>query len=210
MKKIETTESTIHTYCGTKSAARLLGLSVGTIQNLVEDKKLYAWKTEGGHRRISMKSIIEYQNANGIHDASRPVANFVYQVIVVEDDENTAKMLEAYFERWEFPFELIIYSSAMNALLDWHLLNPVILLTDLMIPNINGFDFIKAIRKKKKNQSMPIIAITGLSDGEIKSKGGLPDDILILKKPIDMQWFNGFLQGLLAVNDMESKMVKER
>jgi excisionase family DNA binding protein len=205
MKDTEIAEPTSETYCGTKSAAILLGLSVGTIQNLVEAKKLYAWKTEGGHRRISMKSIIEYQNTNGIQDFSRSASNFVYQVIIVEDDENTVKMLEAYFERWKFPLELMIYPSAMYALLDWHLLNPVILLTDLMMPNINGFDFIRTIRQKKKNQSMPIVAITGLSDGEIKSNGGLPDDILILKKPLDMEWLKGFLQGFLAFNDMESK-----
>jgi excisionase family DNA binding protein len=203
MKESEIAEPPIESYCGTKSAARLLGLSVGTIQNLVEDKKLYAWKTEGGHRRISMKSIIEYQNTNGIQHFNGAVAKFVYQVIIVEDDENTVNMLKAYFERWKFPLELMIYPSAMNALLDWHLLNPVILLTDLMMPNINGFDFIKTIRNNK-NHSIPIVAITGLSDDEIKSNGGLPDDVLILKKPLDMEWLKGFLQGFLAFNDVES------
>jgi len=44
-------------YCGTTYAAKLLGLSVGTIQTLVEKAELQAWKTQGGHRRISMQSI---------------------------------------------------------------------------------------------------------------------------------------------------------
>ena len=36
-------------YCGTSYAAKLLNLSVGSIQSLVEKNELRAWKTQGGH-----------------------------------------------------------------------------------------------------------------------------------------------------------------
>ena len=49
-------------YCGTSYAAKLLNLSVGSIQSLVEKNELRAWKTQGGHRRISIQSIHQYQN----------------------------------------------------------------------------------------------------------------------------------------------------
>ena len=57
------TPDTPEDYCGTTYAAKLLGLSVGTIQTLVEKNELQAWKTQGGHRRISMPSIREYQKS---------------------------------------------------------------------------------------------------------------------------------------------------
>lgn len=41
----------------TTAAARLLGVSVGTVQHLVEDGRLHAWKTSGGHRRIDGHSL---------------------------------------------------------------------------------------------------------------------------------------------------------
>ena len=44
-------------YCGTSYAAKMLGISVGTVQGLVEKNDLKAWKTQGGHRRISLQSI---------------------------------------------------------------------------------------------------------------------------------------------------------
>ena len=53
-------------YCGTTYAAKLLGLSVGTIQTLVEKTELQAWKTQGGHRRISMQSIRDYQRRHNM------------------------------------------------------------------------------------------------------------------------------------------------
>lgn len=50
----------------TYEAANELGLSVGTVQNLVEKGILDAIKTEGGHRRIYLESLKRYCNTKGI------------------------------------------------------------------------------------------------------------------------------------------------
>ncbi len=187
-------------YCTTASAAKIMGLSVGTIQNMVETKKLLAWKTSGGHRRISMNSIMAYKRTSDpLHFPTDIVFNNLPQVVIVEDDQNTITMLEAYFERWELPLNLMIYSSASKALLDWHSLYPAVVLTDLLMPQMNGFEFIKTIQSKKINNSMIIVAISGLEDQEIHNLGGLPEDILVIKKPFDMDWFKGFLQGVILL-----------
>lgn len=51
-------------YCGTSQAAKILGVSVGTVQSMVEQEILIAWKTMGGHRRISLDSIKEFKQKN--------------------------------------------------------------------------------------------------------------------------------------------------
>jgi excisionase family DNA binding protein len=57
-------------YCGTSYAAKMLGISVGTVQGLVEKGDLKAWKTQGGHRRISLQSIHDYQRRHNLAPAS--------------------------------------------------------------------------------------------------------------------------------------------
>ena len=44
-------------FCTTKEAADLLGVSVGTVQQWVESGLLQAWKTAGGHRRVTRESV---------------------------------------------------------------------------------------------------------------------------------------------------------
>ena len=44
-------------FCTTREAATLLGVSVGTVQLWVENGLLQAWKTAGGHRRVMRNSI---------------------------------------------------------------------------------------------------------------------------------------------------------
>ena len=50
---ITATDLSSEDYCGTSDAAKLLGLSVATVQSLVEKGEIEAWKTLGGHRRIA-------------------------------------------------------------------------------------------------------------------------------------------------------------
>lgn len=47
-------------YLSTKDAALLLGLSVGTVQKLVDKNVLDAFLTSGGHRRIFSESVRRY------------------------------------------------------------------------------------------------------------------------------------------------------
>ncbi len=197
------TEKLQNGFCGTSYAAKILNLSVGTVQQLVDSNILLAWKTEGGHRRISLQSIVDYQQFKHKDDNEAefflpPHAGKLH-ILVVEDDENTRNMYEAYFERWALPLDIVVYSSAMDALLDLPVLQPLILLTDLHMADINGFKFIKTIREHKLFSNLTIIAITGLSPEEIEIEGGLNKDVLVLKKPIDMEWLKGFLDGVVSL-----------
>ncbi|HDQ04131.1 MAG TPA: response regulator [Deltaproteobacteria bacterium] len=61
-----------------------------------------------------------------------------------------------------------------------------LVLLDVMMPGISGFDVLKSIRENKKLQSLPVIIITGLADKENRLKGlqlGADD---FITKPFDV------------------------
>jgi len=192
-------------YCGTSYAAKVLGISVGTVQGLVEKNDLRAWKTQGGHRRISLQSIQEYQRRHNLAPASAASGEDRLRVLVVEDDENTRIMLQANFEKWGLPIDAVMYSSAMEALLDMPSLQPQVLLTDLRMPNVDGFQFLKTLSEHALFSSMAIVAITGMSAKEVQAKGGLPDGVQLLQKPIDLDWLHGFFDALMSVRQINRR-----
>jgi excisionase family DNA binding protein len=177
-------------------------VSVGTIQNLVESNSLNAWKTQGGHRRISLQSIKEYQISNKLESAIFFLNDSSLRVLVVEDDEDTRLMYQAFFDRWSLPLDVTMYASAMEALIDMPTMRPQILLTDLNMPKIDGFKFLKTLREHKLFSNLHIIVMTGLSDQQIQEKGGLPHDVQLLRKPIDMEWVRGFLEALISIRNI--------
>ena len=192
-------------YCGTSYAAKVLGISVGTVQGLVEKNDLRAWKTQGGHRRISLQSIQEYQRRHNLSQASSSAAEDCLRVLVVEDDENTRLMLQANFEKWGLPIDAVMYASAMEALLDMPSLQPQVLLTDLRMPNVDGFQFLKTLSQHALFSSLAIVAITGMSVKEVQAKGGLPDGVQLLQKPIDLDWLRGFFDALMSMRQINRR-----
>ena len=60
-------------YCTTAEAARSLGVSIRTIQLWVDGGALAAWKTVGGHRRITLDSLNKLRCSAGIAEAATDV-----------------------------------------------------------------------------------------------------------------------------------------
>jgi excisionase family DNA binding protein len=192
-------------YCGTSYAAKMLGISVGTVQGLVEKNDLKAWKTQGGHRRISLQSIQDYQRRHNLAPALLLQGEARLRVLVVEDDENTRLMLQANFDQWGLPLDVVMYASAMEALLDMPSLQPQVLLTDLKMPNVDGFEFLKTLTAHNLFSSLAVVVMTGMRPKDVQAKGGLPDGVQLLQKPIDMDWLHGFFDALMSVRQINRR-----
>ncbi|WP_439115016.1 response regulator [Hydrogenophaga sp.] len=194
-------------YCGTFEAARLLGLSVGTVQSLVERGELEAWKTQGGHRRIATQSLRDYQARHGQQAISGAESDPMLRVLVVDDDLVTLEVVRAATEQWKLPLACTLMPSAVDALLQIGTLRPHVLLTDLSMPGVDGFELLHSLRSNPAFASMLLVAITGLSKSEVKVRGGLPADTVLVKKPLDLRWLHGFLSALVASRQLKAAQI---
>jgi len=79
-------------------------------------------------------------------------------VMVVEDDPNTREMLcrQLEKERWQ----VIKAENGKNALEVMKVNSPQLILLDLMMPEMDGFELVAALRAHPQWQSVPAIAIT--------------------------------------------------
>lgn len=185
-------------FCGTTQAARLLDLSVGTVQALVESGALQAWKTRGGHRRIAVQSILDYQRRQGQVPRAPGLPGARLRVLVVEDDDDLRAFYQAHFDAWALPLALTLTGSALDALVNMASLQPDVLITDLKMPGVDGFELLRTLRAKPVFARMTLVAATGLSARAVARAGGLPEGTVLMHKPLDMNWLHGFLTALLA------------
>jgi len=197
------TPETLEDYCGTTYAAKLLGLSVGTIQTLVEKNELQAWKTQGGHRRISMPSIREYQRKHNMLMTPVDSREGRLKVLLVEDDAVTRDMLRDFCNRCEMPVDCTAMSSGLEALIDIASIQPDVLIADLNMPGVDGFELLRTLRQMPQFLRMTSLVISALTPEEIAARGGLPEGTIFMAKPINMQWFNGFFTALMAGRKVE-------
>lgn len=177
-------------YCSTSDAARVLGVSLRTIQTWVESGALHAWKTPGGHRRITVKSLkkmIDERLGNTppptATNAPVPGKDQPYKVLMVDDDHNMLRLLKLHLSGWDLPLALETAVNGVDGLLKIGKDKPDLLITDLTMPEIDGFGMIRTLRENPLYAEMPIIVISGLDESALKT-GGLPRDIPSFTKPV--------------------------
>lgn len=190
-------------YCGTSYAARLLGLSVATVQSLVEKGEIEAWKTLGGHRRIALSSINAYLVKNSPQLARVDInPKHRLRVLLVEDDEVMRDLYQCQFDEWELPVDCTWMSSALQAMMDMASMQPDLLITDLSMPGVDGIEMLKTLKRNQNLASMQIVVISGLASEAVEARGGLPEHAYLMQKPINFDWLHGYLTALVAANRM--------
>ncbi len=167
-------------YCTTREAAQLLGVSLRTAQLWVERGRLEAYKTAGGHRRISRRSVDDLLLTLRPAEVVRSLS-----VLVVEDDASLQRLYRMRMERWPFPVKVAVAPNAFQGLVMVGEMRPDILICDLRLPGINGFQMIRALSALERYDNMSIVAVSGMSAEEIEAHGGLPPWVQRIGKPVD-------------------------
>lgn len=165
----------------TREAAKLLGVSLRTVQLWVESGVLEAWKTVGGHRRVSPESVQKLLARRN----STPHTQDQLTVLVAEDDPVLLNLYRHKIESWNPPVKLLTATGGYEALISIGEQKPDVLIADLMMPFVDGFRMLRALEDHPGATQTAVIVVTALADSEIEKHGGVPEHIEILKKPVD-------------------------
>lgn len=186
MRKLPTNDA----FCSTREAAERLGVALRTIQVWVENGVLPAWKTAGGHRRIARGSLERLFSERALiaGQAGPPVP--VQQkasrlsVLAVDDDADIIQLYEMQIASWGLPVDLVTADDGVQGLVRLGQLKPHILVLDLLMPNLDGFQVIQSLQNMSHSKGIEIIVVSGLSPAQIAKRGGLPADVRVLSKPL--------------------------
>jgi excisionase family DNA binding protein len=191
--------------CGTFYAAKVLGLAVATVHALVDRGELEAWRTKGGHRRITMPSIKAYLDQHGAKGGPESDTHSPFlRVLVVDDDPVALELFRAAVESWNLPIDCTYMSSAMEALMDMASMRPDVLVSDLMMPGIDGFELLRTIRANPVFAGLLMLVVTSLPAEDIAARGGLPKHTQVVQKPLSMDWLQGFMAALVRSKELQA------
>ena len=182
---MESSPKVLKSFCTTNEAAQTLGVSVRTVQLWTEAGLLQAWKTDGGHRRITRESV-----ENLLASKPRPMhgreahGGENLTILVVDDEPSLLRLYEQNMRRWPMKPAVITARNGMEALVKLGSVRPDLLVTDLRMPDLDGFKMLQSLRTFTELAGMSTVVVTGLDSVDIDAGGGVPDGIPVLPKPI--------------------------
>jgi excisionase family DNA binding protein len=169
----------------TRQAATLLNVSVRTVQLWVENGALQAWKTAGGHRRISVGSIQQLLDEK--HEKQTPIRRATARgpttVLIVDDDKDTLLLYKMLINSWFPSLQVETAENGIDALVKIGEFRPTVLITDLQMPELDGFAIIERLQNDTKYAHLTPIVVTGMGEAEIAASN-LPSNVPVLHKPI--------------------------
>jgi len=176
-------------FCTTREAAAMLGVSLKTAQLWSESGLLEAWRTEGGHRRIYRDSVQRLLvDSTGekplVAGETESVQIRPLNILVAEDDENLRKLYTMQLRIWSMAPKVMVVPTGFEALLQIGRHAPDLLITNLRMPDMDGFHMLRILRNVEELNQMRIGVVTDLDREAIAACGGLPEGVIVFSKPI--------------------------
>lgn len=106
-------------------------------------------------------------------------------VLVVDDTPSNLQVLFTYLEN--AGFMVLLAQNGNKALQIVDKITPDLILLDILMPHIDGFEVCHRLKSNKSTKQIPIIFITGLSETIHKVKGFAVGGVDYITKPIERQ-----------------------
>lgn len=129
------------------------------------------------------------------------------KVLIVDDEPMNVELLQAYLGS---EYMTVSASNGKEALAKVNEEKPDILLLDVMMPEMNGYDVCKLIRSAEGTQLLPVVMVTALSNREDRIRGveAGADDFLI--KPVDKVELTARIRSLLRIKHLHNSLQQEK
>jgi len=147
-------------------ASKHCNVSSKTIINWIEAGHINAYKTVGGHRRVKKPDLEDFMRKQGIPVPQEEVAGERKRILIVDDDAIIVETLVQALEEEEYDYELISAADGFEAGLQVNHFRPHLLILDIMMPDIKGFEVCKKIKSNEETKDTKIIVLSAYLDDE--------------------------------------------
>ena len=146
-------------YLSTRQSAKVLQVSLGTVQKMVELGELIAWKTRGGHRRILASSLDQQLQRRKRAMRQKTTQNCI-ALGIFRRVENSQELLESA-QDWQLKVEMEVAIDTLEGLMKAVSITPDLIFLDALIPPVEQVHLIHYLSKNKDTQRIPILVDEG-------------------------------------------------
>lgn len=125
-------------------------------------------------------------------------------VLAVDDNDQNLQLLEEYL--WQWGYEVVVARDGREALQLYPQTNPSIIVLDVMMPVMDGYEACARIKHEPGGRRIPILMLTALTgtDDKIKALECGADDFL--NKPINKDELRTRIRSLIKIRNLRKEL----
>ena len=166
-------------------AARLLGLAVRSVQQMVDRGELQSWKTAGGHRRIAREAVERWKDGartarvSGCASGPEPGRR---RVLLIDDSVHYHTLISMLLRRRMPEIELRVAPEPVAGLVTLGSWKPDVLLIDILLPGMDGASIVAALRDNPGLTASRLIVVTSLDSVRREAYADALDGVTLVPK----------------------------
>jgi excisionase family DNA binding protein len=149
-------------YLTTGEVARRCQVSIGTVKNWIEAGLLAAFRTPGRHFRIRVSELRRFQAAFGFGSETDEMP----RILVVDDQQDFVDLVLDTLKDLLPGARVEGACGGYEALLLIGSFQPTLLLLDLRMPGLDGFEVCRRVKEAPETKATKIVAMTGFEDDQ--------------------------------------------
>jgi excisionase family DNA binding protein len=142
-------------------AAKYLGVAQSTMRKWSDSGRLSAFYTPGGHRRYRLSELDEFLGRSGRGGAEEHSGR-VPVVLIVDDDARLREYVRVNLEAEGYAVREA--GSAKAGLEALEREPPDLILLDVMMPRVDGWEMLKRVQERHGVGSIPVIMFSGKAE----------------------------------------------
>ena len=185
-------------YFTTLEVAKMLGMAVRSVQLMVDRGDLQAWKTPGGHRRITRDSLERWIKGSragvtgvaAMHGGAglRPSGRrrhsvHVPRILLIEDSAHFQNLVSSLIRQRFEDIELHVSADAIAGLVSFGHLQPDLIIVDILLPGMDGATLISGLRSHALFGHCKLIVLTALDAQQREPYAHALHDVAVVHKP---------------------------
>ena len=120
--------------------------------------------------------------------------------MLVDGDSQTFDAIEQVQKQRGIPIECIWITSAFKALINLKAIEPDILIAELGMAHVDGYDLLRTVRENHPPGTLMLVGVTAVPPSQIALLGNVPADTTLVQKPVPMDWFHGYFASHIALH----------
>ena len=182
-------------------ASQHCNVSSKTIINWIESGHINAYKTVGGHRRIKRSDLETFMKKQGIPIPDEESGEGRKRILVVDDDPIIVETIVQALEEDEHDYEVVSAADGFEAGLQVNHFKPHLLILDIMMPDIKGYEVCQKIKGDPETRDIKIIVLSAYLDEEKFKKMKEYGADVCFSKPLPLPQLKEEIARLLGPTD---------
>ena len=119
------------------------------------------------------------------------------KILIIDDENNFCEIIKMNMELFN-DYEVIKATHSEEGIALAKKEKPSIILLDLIMPHLNGFEVLDRLRQDKDTQNIPVLLLTARGDEDAKEKAGNLYDKMYINKPIGYHQLKDKIEQILS------------